>query len=83
MHRIDTVVDKSTWEMFRDVRDSMNLTQRGALEFALQLAFLFQSVHGKISRERFVEIGAMLMPKSQRANGGEGDPDPGEPQPTV
>jgi len=66
MKRIDTIVDNATWEIFRDVRDSMNSTQRQALEFALQLAFLFQVMQGKISQDRFIELGAILMPKSER-----------------
>lgn len=74
MKRIDTIVDNTTWEIFRDIRDSMNLTQRQALEFALQLAFLFQTVQGKISTERFTELAPMLMPK-KKAKRTEDSPD--------
>jgi len=82
MKRIDTIVDNCTWEIFRDIRDSMNLTQRQALEFALQLAFLFQAVQGKISVERFTELAPMLMPKNdaKRAKGIADAPDPNDPE---
>lgn len=95
MKRIDTIVDNCTWEIFRDIRDSMNLTQRQALEFALQLAFLFQAVQGKISVERFTELAPMLMPKNdaKRAkdianppdsnNPESDDSEPGEPEPAT
>lgn len=82
MKRIDTIVDSCTWEIFRDIRDSMNLTQRQALEFALQLAFLFQAVQGKISAERFTELAPMLMPKSKakRTDNRADDPEPDSPK---
>lgn len=79
--RIDTVVDQSAWEMFRDIRDSMNLTQQQALEFALQLAFLFQILQGKIPQDRFLELASTLMPKSKRAGHSGKDAGPGEPEP--
>ncbi len=95
MKRIDTIVSNATWEMFRDIRDSMNLTQCQALEFALQLAFIFQTVQGKISVERFVELAPMLMPKNN-AKGAKaaprnpepnapksGNQEPGEPEPVM
>lgn len=79
--RIDTVVDKSAWEMFRDVRDSMNLTQQQALEFALKLAFLFQTLQGKIPQDRFLELAPTLLPKSKRARRSGRDSGPGDPEP--
>jgi len=81
MRRIDTLVPKSAWAMFRDIRDSMNLTQRQALEFALQLAFLFQVVQGKIPQDRFVELGAILTPKSKRLGNTRKDSEAAEHEP--
>jgi len=80
MKRIDTIVDNATWEIFRDVRDSMNLTQRQALEFALHLAFLIQVLQGKIPQDRFVELGAILAPKSKRIGDTGKDSEAGEPE---
>lgn len=81
MKRIDTIVHNSTWEIFRDIRDSMNLTQRQALEYALHLSYLFLTLQGKISSERFAEIGALLKERSQRGPDTESGPEAGESDP--
>lgn len=81
MKRIDTIVAKPAWEMFRDIRDSMNLTQRQALEYALHLSYLFLTLQGKISSERFSEVGAMLTEQSKRAANTDDDSEAGEPEP--
>lgn len=81
MKRIDTIVQNSTWEIFRDIRDSMNLTQRDALEYALHQTYLFLALQGKISSKRFAEIGAMLTQQAKHGAGTESDPEAGEPEP--
>lgn len=81
MKRIDTIVQNSTWEIFRDIRDSMNLTQRQALEYSLQLTYLFLALQDKIPSERFAEIGVMLKEQSKRGPDTESGPETGEPQP--
>lgn len=81
MRRIDTIVAKPAWEMFRDIRDAMNLTQRQALEHALHQTYLFLALQGKISSERFAEIGAMLTKGSKRGPDTDEGPEACEPEP--
>lgn len=38
MKRTDTLVSNNSWDMFVSLRDPANMTQRQALEYALQLA---------------------------------------------
>lgn len=80
MKRIDALVSNNTWEMFVSLRDSANFTQREALEFALQLAVVLQTLRGRIAEERLTDLCFAAMAESKRARKNGKDPEAGEPE---
>ena len=80
MKRIDALVSNNTWEMFISLRDSANFTQREALEFALQLAVVLQTLRGRIAEERLTDLCFAAMAELKRARNGGNDPEAGEPE---
>ncbi len=85
MHRLDTYIHDSPWQMFVSLRDSGNWTQPQALEFALKLAFVFKVLEGKISAERLVDA-CLKMSRKEKGRAAEPeehagkDSEAGEPE---
>lgn len=52
LKRLDGYISKSSAEMLTTVQDSMNLTKRQTLEFAIQLVLLLQTLRGKVAEDR-------------------------------
>lgn len=66
MKRVDTRISAAHWKMFVALRDSANLTQQEALEYALGMAYIFMVIRGKISHENLTEACFALAPKTKK-----------------
>lgn len=55
LKRLDGYISKSSAEMLITVQDSLNVTKRQALEFAIQMALLLQALRGKIADDRLAD----------------------------
>jgi len=54
--RLDGYISTSNADMLRTVQDSLNSSKRGALEFAIELALVVQTLRGKVAERRLSDL---------------------------